>query len=189
MDPALTFCSVCAHPLEVRVPPGDSLPRASCAQCGTIHYRNPRLVVGCLPVWEERVLLCKRAIEPRYGKWTLPAGFMENGESLAEGAMRETLEEAGARVKLGPVLALLSVPEIHQVHVFHRAELLDLNFAPGEESLAVALYAEEEIPWDELAFPTVKRALRHFFADRRRGCFELHEESLRRETGKSVDPR
>jgi ADP-ribose pyrophosphatase YjhB (NUDIX family) len=174
MDTALNFCSVCGAPVRQRIPAGDSLPRAVCDACGAIHYRNPKLVVGALPVWEDRILLCRRAIEPRHGKWTLPAGFMENHETVAAAALRETREEANARVELGAMYTLLSVPHISQVHVIYRARLLDLDFAPGEETLEVALFREAEIPWDDIAFRTIALTLRHYFADRRAGAFGFH---------------
>lgn len=182
MDPALNFCSACGHPLAQRIPAGDNLPRGVCDGCGAIHYRNPRLVAGAIPVWDGEILLCRRAIEPRRGYWTLPAGFMENGEALDEAAVRETGEEAGARIELGPLFALISVPEIHQVHAFHRARLLDLDFAPGDESLEVALFASDAIPWRELAFRTVSLCLERYLADAARGTFGLHEATLRRST-------
>ena len=178
MDPDLVFCCACGSRLVHRVPDGDSLSRGICDDCGAIHYRNPRLVVGALAVWEDKVLLCRRAIEPRHGKWTLPAGFMENGETVAAAASRETLEEACARIELGPMFSHFSVPQINQVHVFYQARLLDLNYAPGIESLEVALFSEAEIPWGEIAFRTVKLTLRHFFADRLHGNFSLHAEDL-----------
>lgn len=178
MDPALNFCSACGAALAHRVPLGDSLPRGMCDACGVIHYRNPRLVVGALPVWEDRILLCRRAIEPRRDKWTLPAGFMENGETVAAAALRETLEEARARIELGPMFTLISVPLIHQVHVIYRARLLDLDFAAGEESLEVRLFREDEIPWQEIAFRTISLSLRHYFADRGAGSFSFHTEDL-----------
>ncbi|MEW6164159.1 MAG: NUDIX hydrolase [Pseudomonadota bacterium] len=178
MEPAINFCCTCAAPVRLTVPPGDTLPRHVCESCGAIHYRNPRLVVGTLPVWEEKVLLCRRAIEPRHGCWTLPAGFMENRESVAEAAARETGEEACARIELGEMFTVISVPHISQVHVIYRARLLDLDFAPGDESLDVALFAENEIPWQEIAFRTVALTLRHFFADRTRGRFILHAEAI-----------
>jgi ADP-ribose pyrophosphatase YjhB (NUDIX family) len=178
MDPALIYCSACGSPLAHRVPPGDSMPRGMCDACGAIHYRNPRLVVGALPVWEDKVLLCRRAIEPRHGKWTLPAGFMENGESVADAAVRETMEEAGARIELGPMFSMISVPYISQVHVIYRARLLDLDFAPGEETLELRLYREDEIPWEEIAFRTIGISLRKFFADRSAGSFGFHTTDL-----------
>lgn len=178
MEPAVNFCCTCAAPVSLRIPAGDTLPRHVCDACGAVHYRNPRLVVGALPVWEDRVLLCRRAIEPRHGCWTLPAGFMENQESVAEAAERETREEACARIALDELYTMISVPHINQVHVIYRARLLDLDFAPGEESLEVALFAEAAIPWEQIAFRTVAMTLRHFFADRTQGCFVLHTGSL-----------
>jgi ADP-ribose pyrophosphatase YjhB (NUDIX family) len=177
MEPAVNYCCTCAAPVSLRIPAGDSLPRHVCDACGAIHYRNPRLVVGALPVWEDRILLCRRAIEPRLGCWTLPAGFMENQETVAEAAERETREEACARIELDAMYTMISVPHINQVHVIYRARLLDLDFAPGEESLEVALFEEAAIPWEEIAFRTVAMTLRHFFADRARGCFALHTEA------------
>ena len=178
MTPALNFCSVCGHSITVLVPPGDNRNRATCENCGAIHYVNPRIVVGTVPVWRDQVLLCRRAIEPRRNYWTLPAGFLENDETVAAGAIRETIEEAGANIVLGPLFTMLDVVHVHQVHVFYRAELLDLDFAPGEESLEVQMFTEADIPWDDLAFRTVSTTLRHFFADRARGQFELHTAAL-----------
>lgn len=163
----MKFCSNCGAQVQFRIPSGDSLPRHVCGQCGTIHYQNPKLVVGALAEWEDRILLCRRAIEPRYGTWTLPAGFMENGESTAEAAARETLEEACARIELGPMYTLIDVPHIDQVHIIYRARLLDLDFRPGEESLEVGLFEEKDIPWDHIAFRTIALTLRHYFDDRR----------------------
>ncbi len=178
MDPTLNFCSVCGASLSVQIPAGDSLPRHVCTACNAIHYRNPRLVVGSLPEWEDRVLLCRRAIEPRHGKWTLPAGFMENGETVAAAAVRETEEEACARIALGEMFSLISVPHIDQVHVIYRARLLDLDFAAGKETLELRLFGEDEIPWDEIAFRTMHLTLRHYFADRRAGRFLFHDETI-----------
>ncbi len=166
----MKFCSECAHPVALAIPEGDNRPRYVCDQCAAIHYENPKLVVGSLPVWESngelKVLLCKRAIEPRYGYWTLPAGFMENKETTAEAAIRETEEEAGANIELGPLFTLLNVAHVHQVHLFYLARLRDLNYAAGIESLEVKMFSEREIPWDDLAFPTIRETLEVFFADR-----------------------
>ncbi|HRH82506.1 MAG TPA: NUDIX hydrolase [Thiobacillaceae bacterium] len=174
----MNFCSHCGAPVQVMVPEGDNRPRHVCTRCGAVHYQNPKMVVGCVPEWEDRLLLCKRAIEPRYGFWTLPAGFMENGETTAEGAVRETLEEAGARVEVLELFTLISVPDINQVYLMYRARLLDLAFDPGEESLEVALYQEADVPWEEIAFRTVRETLRHYFEDRRAGGFRLHVDSI-----------
>jgi ADP-ribose pyrophosphatase YjhB (NUDIX family) len=176
---AMKFCANCGSPTTRRVPPGDSLPRYLCDACGIVHYQNPRLVIGTLPEWEGRVLLCRRAIEPRYGYWTLPAGFMENDETTGEAAARETLEEAGARVELAAPFSMISVPYVNQVHLFYRARLLDLDFKPGVESLEVALYDEAQVPWQEIAFRTVGATLKHWFADRARGAFGFHAEDLK----------
>lgn len=165
------FCAACGHAVVRRIPPGDSRERDCCDRCGEIHYVNPRPVVGTIPVWDDAVLLCKRAIEPRLGLWTLPAGFMETGETTVEGALRETLEEAGARIEMGPLFTMIDVPYIEQVHIFFRARLLDLDFAPGDESLEVRLFREDEIPWHAMAFRTVTLTLRLFFEDRARGTF------------------
>jgi len=177
---AMNYCSHCGAPVSHRIPDGDNRHRYVCDACGAIHYQNPRMVVGCLPVWEDQVLLCRRAIEPRYGLWTLPAGFMENGETTAEGARRETLEEAGARVEINALYTLINVPDIDQVSLLFRARLLDLDFAAGEESLEVALFGEADIPWDELAFRTVRNTLEHYYEDRRSGQFPLHFDDLDR---------
>ena len=166
----MKFCSECGHAVALAIPEGDNRPRHVCSQCGTIHYQNPKNVIGTIPVWEHegqlQILLCRRAIEPRYGYWTLPAGFMENGETTGEAAARETEEEAGANIELGPLFALLNVAHVHQVHMFYLARLVDLDFHPGEESLEVQLFTEGDIPWDDLAFPTIRKTLELFFADR-----------------------
>jgi len=162
----MKFCSECGKPVVHRVPEGDNLPRHICEYCDIIHYQNPKLVVGCLPVWNEQVLLCKRAIEPSYGLWTLPAGFMEN---------QETLEQAA--------------PHINQIYVLYRAKLLDLDFYAGSESLEVQLFNEDEIPWEQLAFKTIKKTLKHFFADRKQGHFSVHNSvvSERNRLGQQTD--
>jgi len=170
----MNFCSNCGAKVVLRVPPGDSLPRHVCDACATIHYRNPLMVVGTLPEWGDRILLCRRAIEPRLGFWTLPAGFMELGETTAQAALRETLEEARARVELGEVFSLLSVPHVNQVHLFYRARLVKEEFAAGEETLEARLFSENEVPWEKVAFRTVSTTLRHFFADRKEGKFRMH---------------
>ena len=174
----MRFCSACGHQVEQVVPPGDNRLRFCCPGCSAIHYQNPRMVLGTIPVWKDQVLLCRRAIEPRYGKWTLPAGFMEVGETTGDGAIRETIEEAGARVDLGPLFTMIDVPHVHQVHLFFLADLRDTAFAAGTESLEVRLFEEHAIPWEEIAFRTVAATLRHFFADRQRGEFGLHTEAI-----------
>ena len=179
--PAIRFCSACGSDrIEWRIPEGDNLPRFVCAACATIHYQNPKVVVGCLPEWQDQVLLCKRAIEPRLGLWTLPAGFLENGETVMAGAMRETLEEADARVVMGDLYTMISLPQISQVYMMFRAALADLDFGPGPESLEVRLFREDEIPWEELAFRTIGRTLRNYFLDRKLGRFPTHVSVLER---------
>ena len=167
----IKFCCACGSKVVHRVPEGDTHERAVCDSCGLIQYVNPKVVVGCLPVYGERILMCKRAIEPRYGLWTLPAGFMENGESASEGAAREALEEANARVEIEDLYTVYSIPHISQVYMMFRARLLDLDFSAGTESLEVKLVLEDEIPWNELAFAMVRRTLEHFLEDRRRGIY------------------
>jgi ADP-ribose pyrophosphatase YjhB (NUDIX family) len=179
--PAIKFCSHCGSDrIALRIPDGDNLPRFVCGACGTVHYQNPKVVVGCLPEWEEQVLLCRRAIEPRYGLWTLPAGFLENGETIFAGAVRETLEEASARVELGSLYTMISLPQISQIYMMFRARLLDLDFGPGPESLEVRLFREDEIPWEELAFRTIGRTLRNYFLDRKQGPFPVRVSTLER---------
>ena len=174
----MKFCANCGAKLVQRVPPGDSLPRWVCDECGEIHYQNPKMVVGTIPEHEGRILLCRRAIEPRYGYWTLPAGFMENAETIGEAAVRETVEEAGATVELGPAFSLISVPGVNQVHVFYLARLSNLEFKPGEETLEIGLFDEADIPWKEIAFRTVGLTLKHWFADRKVGRFQFHAEDI-----------
>lgn len=174
MEPAINYCCTCGSPVSYRIPAGDKLPRHVCDACGAVHYRNPRMVVGALPEWGDRILLCRRAIEPRRGFWTLPAGFMENQETIAQAAVRETGEEALARVELGDMYTLISVPHINQVHVVFRARLLDLDFAAGDETLEVALFREQDIPWERIAFRTIALTLRHYFEDRQSGKFRFH---------------
>ena len=175
----MKFCSLCGSPTRERVPVGDTRLRAVCSRCDAIHYVNPKMVLGTIPVWGEQVLLCRRAIEPRLGMWTLPAGFMEVGESTANGAMRETMEEAGARVELGPLFSVLDVPHVDQVHLFYLATLLDLDFAAGPESLEVRLFHEHEVPWASIAFRTIIATLRFYFHDRRHGVIGLHTGDIR----------
>ena len=167
-------CKVCGGQAIYQVPADDNRERATCTACGEIHYENPINVVGTVPVWGDQVLLCRRNIEPRYGLWTLPAGFMELGETVAEGAVRETVEEAGARIELEGLYTVLNVVRVGQVHFFYRARLLDTDFAPGPETIEAQLFAEAAIPWEQLAFRTVRETLRRYFEDRRRGRFDIH---------------
>ncbi|HVK53542.1 MAG TPA: NUDIX hydrolase [Burkholderiales bacterium] len=170
----MNFCSQCGDKVSFRTPKGDTLPRFICDNCNTIHYQNPKVVVGCIPEWKDKILLCRRAIEPRHGLWTLPAGFMENGESAAAGASRETLEEANARVEIGELYTFISLPHISQLYVLFRATLLDLDFSAGSESLEVRLFSEDEIPWSQLAFRTMHYTLERYFKDRQAGKFNVH---------------
>jgi ADP-ribose pyrophosphatase YjhB (NUDIX family) len=174
----IQHCRQCGSPVAYRIPDdGDTKPRAVCTACHTIHYENPLNVVGTVPVWGasgEYVLLCKRNIEPRFGKWTLPAGFMELNETTAQGAARETVEEAGAQFELGELFTLMNVARVGQVHLYYRARLLSDQFNPGVETIEARLFTEAEIPWDEIAFRTVKETLEHYFADRQRGQFGFH---------------
>jgi len=165
----MKFCSQCGHTVSLMIPPDDNRPRHVCTNCGTVHYQNPRMIIGSIPLWQEngqtRVLLCRRAIEPRHGFWTLPAGFMENNETTMDAAVRETVEEAGARIKLHQLFSLMNVPHVHQVHMYYLATLLDLDYKAGVESLEVDLFSERDIPWDDLAFSTVSHTLKFLFAD------------------------
>jgi ADP-ribose pyrophosphatase YjhB (NUDIX family) len=171
---SIKHCRACGAEAPYTIPLADNRERAVCKVCGTVHYENPVNVVGTLPVWNDKVLLCRRNIEPRFGLWTLPAGFMELGETTAEGAIRETVEEAGARVDLLGLYTVLNVVRVGQVHLFYRAALRDTDFAPGPETIEAQLFREEEVPWDLLAFRTVRETLQRFFDDRRRGQFGVH---------------
>ena len=174
----MNFCSQCGHRVHQAIPDGEDRLRDVCPACGTIHYSNPVIVAGTLPVCGSRILLCRRAIEPGYGLWTLPAGFMENGETTVEAALRETQEEAGARVKHATLYTVLDIPRFNNVYMIFKADL-DGRFSAGTDSLEVALLEEADIPWDHIAFETVRRTLAHFFDDRKRGCFALHQGVIR----------
>lgn len=182
---SMKFCSNCGAPdIEYRVPAGDNRQRHVCPRCDTVFYDNPRVVAGTIPVWEDRILLCRRAIEPRLGYWTLPAGFMENAESTFDAAVRETLEEANAHVENLALYTVFSLPHVNQVYMMFRAELRDLHFSAGTESLEVKLMCQSEIPWGELAFPTIHHTLEHYFQDRERGVFPVRTgDIVRGETG------
>lgn len=176
----MNYCSKCGHPVEMKVPDGDNRERAVCPSCGTVHYENPRMVLGCIPVWDNKILLCRRAIEPRYGYWTVPAGFMENDESMAQAAARETYEEALADVEIGELQAIVDVVHARMVHIFFRATMRNASFGPGVESLDVRLFDEADVPWDDLAFPSITFALRTFFEDRAKGEHQVHRIELQR---------
>ena len=172
----LKHCKSCGSAVTYRLPDdGDTRERAICTACHTVHYENPLNVVGTLPIWEDKILLCKRNIEPRYGKWTLPAGFIELGETVAQGAARETDEEAGAQIELLGLYTLMNVVRVGQVHFFYRAKLLSTTFHPGHETIEARLFSEDEVPWDDIAFRTVRETLKCFFEDRQRGAFPLHQ--------------
>ena len=169
----MNYCSHCGAPVEHLVPPGDNRPRFICRACGLIHYRNPRVVVGSIPVWQNKILLCLRDIEPRRGKWTLPAGYLENGETVKEGARRETVEETGATIEnLEPYL-LFDIVRIHQIYLMFRTRLAGPECHRTKESAKVRLFSEEEIPWDEIAFPVIEKTLVHYIADRAGGIFSF----------------
>ena len=170
----IQHCRTCGSPVQYGVPQDDNRERACCPACGTIHYENPLPVVGTLPVWGSQVLLCRRNIEPRFGLWTLPGGFLELGETTEQGAIRETTEEAGAEVELQGLFTLINVVRVGQVHFYDRARLLAPTFDPGPETIEAKLFEEEDIPWDELAFETVRTTLQRFFEDRRSGQYSLH---------------
>jgi ADP-ribose pyrophosphatase YjhB (NUDIX family) len=170
----LRYCNQCGSRISYRIPPGDSLPRFVCDQCQTIHYENPKMVVGCIPEWNDRILFCRRAIEPQYGKWTVPAGFLEKGETIAAGARRETFEEAGATVQALKPFALFDLVFVAQVYLIFRSGLKHPGFKAGDESLEVRFFREEEVPWKDLAFPVIRKSLRLYFKDRAKGDFSFH---------------
>jgi len=167
----MKFCSNCGSSLSIKIPNGDDRSRYVCESCGMVHYRNPKMVVGCIPTWGDRILLCRRSIEPRYGKWTIPAGYLENGETVTDGARRESMEEARARFNELIPYRLFNIRHVNQMYMIFRGELADEGFSAGEESLDVRLFNEIEIPWDELAFKVIYTVLAHYFKDRRRGDF------------------
>ena len=171
----IQHCKQCGAKVVYRLPDdGDTKERAVCTVCHTVHYENPLNVVGTVPYWGQKVLLCKRNIEPRKGKWTLPAGFMELDETTSEGAARETDEEAGAQFEMQGLFSVLNVARVGQVHLFYRARLTSDHFNPGTETMEAQLFDEADIPWDEIAFRTVKETLEHYFADRRSGQYGIH---------------
>lgn len=170
----MKFCSQCGGHIEQKVPADDNRPRYICNVCNFIHYQNPNIVAGTIPIYENKILLCRRAIEPRYGFWTLPAGFMENQETTTEAAIRETWEEAEAKISIEALYTVINVPQVDQVHMFFRATMIDGKFAAGHESLETRLFEEQDIPWTELAFPTVKKTLELFLHERDKGQFGIH---------------
>lgn len=176
----MKFCSQCGATVSHKIPEGDNLPRYICDNCDTIHYQNPRIIAGCIAEWQDTILLCKRAIEPRYGLWTLPAGFMENRETTAEGAAREAMEEANARIQNMSLFSVFSIPHISQVYMMYRGELDQGYASAGHESLEVNLFREQDIPWNELAFPVMRETLKLYYADKKTGRFDTHNGDILR---------
>jgi ADP-ribose pyrophosphatase YjhB (NUDIX family) len=174
MIPSINFCSECGNSVDRKIPEGETLLRAVCPACQTIHYQNPKVVAGSIPEWEDKILLCRRAIEPRLGLWTFPAGFMEMGESTEEAAARETLEEAHADIHIHSLFGLFSLPHVSQVYVVYRAHLQNLNFKPGPESLEVQLVSLQDIPWDQLAFPVIHESLSRYVRDIQAAITQTH---------------
>ncbi len=174
----MNFCSHCGHPVELRNVPDDERPRHVCISCQTIHYQNPKIVCGCLATWQDRILLCRRAIEPRLGYWTLPAGFMENGETTLQGALRETWEEAQAHVTDAQLYCVFNIPSISQVYLMFRGEMTSEQHSSGTESLETALFSEKDIPWHSLAFPAVRSTLDYYLEDRKTNSYPLHMADL-----------
>lgn len=175
----MKYCSSCGQPVEIKTPPGDHLPRHVCPSCGAIHYHNPKVIVGCVPEDADgRILMCRRAIEPRLGMWTFPAGFLEMNETSSQGAARETLEEAQAEVDIGELFVVISVPYVSQIYMIHRGRLLNPHHGPTAESSETQLMREEQIPWDRIAFPTIYHGLKFFFEDRARGVQGFHSLEL-----------
>ena len=176
----MNFCSDCGSKLEKRVPEGDNLERDCCTKCDLIHYSNPKVIVGTVPIKDNKVLLCKRAIQPRYGLWTLPAGFLENGETIEEGALRETKEETNTEVKMGKLYAIFNIPQINQVYMLHLAEVINEDYGETSESLEVEFFGESDIPWEELAFPFVPTTLKNYFKDCKRDEYPLTTQIIER---------
>jgi len=176
----MKFCTSCGSSVALRIPNGDDRERFVCTSCDMIHYSNPRMIVGCVPVYGEQVLLCKRAIEPRKNYWTLPAGFMENGETTSQGAARETWEEARARVEHMELYRVFDVPYINQIYMFYRCTVVDGEYGVGPESLETQFYTRDEIPWGEIAFPVVYQALEEFFSDVEAGRFPVRVSAIER---------
>ena len=187
----MNYCSTCGAPVSKQIPPGDDRERFVCSVCDTIHYQNPKIVTCCVPVFEDRILLCRRAIEPRRGLWTLPGGFLETGETASDGAARETWEEARARVDEHALYTVFNLPHISQVYMFFRAQLIGGRYGVGEETLETRLFRERDIPWNELAFPVISRTLAHYFRDRSHGEFPVRVEDIiiRNATGETPTSR
>ncbi len=176
----MKFCSACGEEVHIIIPEGDNRERFVCPACGIVHYQNPNVVTGCIPEWDDKILLCKRAIEPRIGLWTLPAGFLENGETAMEGAARESMEEANADMREMELFSVFSIPHINQIYTMYRGTLHEGSASPGAESLEVALLSEHEIPWDTLAFPVVITTLKWYYEDLKKGSFNTHHGEIRK---------
>jgi ADP-ribose pyrophosphatase YjhB (NUDIX family) len=174
----LNYCPNCSAKVSLKIPEGDNRERYVCDSCNTIHYSNPNVVVGTLPAFEDKILLCKRAIEPRVGLWTVPAGFLENGESLLQGAWRETKEETQAEVDMKEILTIFNIPQINQIYIIYRADIEDNSFGPTSESLDVQLFSYDEVPWEELAFPFVPKTINHYYECLKTKKFNLHTEDI-----------
>ena len=181
----MKYCSSCGSKVELKIPQDDHLPRYCCTNCDAIHYQNPKIVTGTVPIMKDRILLCKRAIHPRHGLWTVPAGFLENGETISQGAFRETQEETNTEVKMGNLYTIFNIPQISQIYMLFCAEVLREDFGETSESLEVKLFKEEEIPWKELAFPFVPLVLKHYFEDRKHNKFDLKVETIERPVKKT----
>ena len=182
----MNYCSNCGNTVKLGIPPGDDRQRYLCDSCGIIHYQNPKVVVGCIPEMDGKILLCRRAIEPCAGKWTLPAGYLENGETVAQGARRETLEEAGARIEIIAPYALYNISYVSQIYVMFRARLINRHFEAGSESSEVRFFMEKEIPWDQIAFTVIESTLRQYFKDRATGLFPFHMGDILPQTRESA---
>jgi len=176
----MKFCSNCGYEISFGKVAGDNMPRFHCKSCNTIHYQNPKVVAGCLPIWKDKVLLCKRGIEPRKGFWNVPGGYLENGESVEEGAIREVWEEALAKVEITSLHLLMSIPQINQVYMHFLANMESEDFGVGEESLETQLFSEDEIPWKEIAFSSSYKTLKLYFEARKKGEFKLNTLTFRK---------
>ncbi|CUB05671.1 NUDIX hydrolase [Marinomonas fungiae] len=174
----MRFCPKCGHKVNMEIPDGDNRERPVCPSCDFIDYDNPRMITGTIPLYQGKVLLCKRNIEPRFGYWTLPAGFMENGETTTGGALRETLEESGSRVIIKQPFSMISIPHVNQVHLYYIAELQKPDFHATTESSEVELFEFSDIPWDELAFSSVSKTLEFFLEDHKTGQYGFHEDNI-----------
>ncbi len=177
----MNFCNHCGEAVELTTPEGDNRPRYVCTVCDFIHYQNPRIIAGCIAEHDNKILLCKRAIEPRIGQWTLPAGFMENNETTLEAAQRETFEEATAKINNSQLFCTISIPHISQVYIMYRGQLANGFSEPGTESLETKLFSEHDIDWEHLAFPVIKQSLNLYFTDKKNGQFKIHNGEMIRD--------